>query len=348
MKIRGGLSDILKASRRGFVWIFITDKCNLHCDYCFFKCRTNKTTLSINKLKTFIQSVEFPREYNFVISGGEPLLEWKITKQALAYIRNRYPQNSLLLQTNLISVTKEMQRFFRRYRILVELSLDGRFAVNYRHRRGLTQNGFKTILNFIKSALHENIRMNPTLAIHPHESGELYDNFQYLVSLGLYSIDVHPVLFGAWHNKHIGTVIEQYKEIVKLDLKNHCRLLNRDYNIPKGNFLDLIVMPDGNILPNWTFLVLPNSGKNNFYFSRVTDYGIEIDEERLIFYLKHYYNFFKHHKSTYREFSNLNVELMFKNYHLPKYKLEHFSVYKEICERIKRIDRCYMLANKSK
>ena len=68
------------------VWIFLTDRCNLNCDYCFFKYRTNSKTLPYVYIKNLFDLMLRGKKYDFVLSGGEPLLEWKLTKKMIHFI----------------------------------------------------------------------------------------------------------------------------------------------------------------------------------------------------------------------------------------------------------------------
>lgn len=186
------------------VWIFLTDKCNLNCEYCFFKYRTNRLTLSFEKLKILLDSLPKNKRHFFLISGGEPLLEWKLVKKVIRYIKQNFLNFSTFqIQTNGMFMNTEVIRFLKNNAVAVEHGVDGKFLSNFRHRKGTTKENYKKLLKSINLVLKYKLKIDPTMAVHPGEIGEMYENFLYLVSLGLYNIEVHPTFWEAWEEKHI-------------------------------------------------------------------------------------------------------------------------------------------------
>ncbi|GEM_PF-623781 len=320
------------------VWMFFTDRCNLNCEYCFFKHRSNKTTLSFNRIKVLIDTLPPEKYYNFVISGGEPLMEWDTVSKIISYVKSKFSKCPIILQTNGILLNKGMAACLRANDVCVEHGIDGRFAANFRHRKGVSEKRFDDILKSIELVLQMGVSVNPTMAIHPDETEDMCENFKFLSSLGLYSMDVHPTLLEKWEKRHIHIFEKEYLKIIALDMKQGGRLICKDYNIPKGFRLDLVVMPDGNILPNWVYLTQPPEIKQKYFFLKIGETAVKADKKKLSFLLKLYDEFYKRPGVTYRDFSNFNVELLLKD--APDKTAErYFENYKRICDITRKIDQ---------
>ncbi|TRZ51844.1 MAG: radical SAM protein [Dehalococcoidia bacterium] len=320
------------------VWLFFTDRCNLNCDYCFFQYRSNKRTLSFEMIKKLIDTLSVDKHYNFVVSGGEPLVEWQTARKVIDYVRKKFPHCPVIIQTNGTLLNEEIAAYLKSNSVCVEHGIDGKFIANQRHRKGISKENFKKVLESIELVLRMGVRVNPTMAIHPDEVNDIYDNFKFLVSLGLYSMDVHPVVLEKWEKKHIPVFKREYLKIIKEDAKKGHMLICKDYNAPKEFRFDLVVMPDGNILPNWVFLTRPPQIKQDYYILKIEKDGVYAYADTLKFFLKTYNKFYKKPHATYREFSNLNVEIFLKDN--PNAVLSrHFDNYKRICDITKKIDQ---------
>ena len=71
------IKDFFKKIPIKHVWIFMTENCNLSCDYCFFQDRGQKRNLSFQKVKCLLKELSSDKVYDIVLSGGEPLLVWE-------------------------------------------------------------------------------------------------------------------------------------------------------------------------------------------------------------------------------------------------------------------------------
>jgi len=327
------------------VWIFFTDKCNLDCEYCFYRDRTNKQTLPFGKLKVLLDKLSKHKYYCFVISGGEPLLEWDIVKKIVMYVKESFKHYELILQTNGIFLDEPKVGFLKEYNVVVEHGIDGRFSTTSRYRIGTTKKIFNKIIDSIKLVVSKKLRVNPTIAVCPSEVSFIYKNFLYLVSLGLYSVDIHPALLEPWKPYHIPIFKNQYLKILEYERKSKRYLVCKDYHRPISFGFDLVVMPDGNVLPNWVYLMLPKKLKEKFFFLKIEDNSIKVNEERLRFYLKSYHNFYRRPNPTYREFSNLNVQIMLKEWNNPIMS-ENFENYRRLTAVLKKINQKAILLDK--
>lgn len=74
--------------------IYLTDDCNMKCNYCYEGNEKNKSVLSEDKLKTVLQYIIDNNPVNdpidLVFLGGEPLLNPKMMVKAIEIINSKY------------------------------------------------------------------------------------------------------------------------------------------------------------------------------------------------------------------------------------------------------------------
>ncbi len=86
--------------------IYVTDRCNMNCEYCFNSESHSKT-----------------HEITFV--GGEPLLNEKLIKQIVSYTSNCDDSFSFSLLTNGTLLSKEFIQYSIKNKITISISIDG-------------------------------------------------------------------------------------------------------------------------------------------------------------------------------------------------------------------------------
>ena len=332
--------SLLKGIPLRHIWIFITDRCNLACDYCFFSDRKHKDTFCFSQLACLIKQLSRDCSYDFVISGGEPLLNWKLTHRFISTLRLTFPKSYITLQTNIFFLTQRIVNILKQQSVTVEPGIDGAFLSNYRHRKGFTKPGYRRCLEKIGLLVRENCNINPTMTVHPREAGYMVENFNKLLALGLHSIDVHPAFLADWDARSCRVFLDQYRTILKIERKSGKYLLCKSYSVPIKLSFDMIVQPDGFVLPNWTFLAFPCRIRKKFFIFHITSEGLKVFPEVLLWYLKKLKLFFRKER-TYRDFSNFNAVMVVNRQKNPEVKSKFIS-YKRLCERIQRLDKKFM------
>jgi MoaA/NifB/PqqE/SkfB family radical SAM enzyme len=327
--------EIARKIRLSNLWLFITEKCNLDCDYCFYKDRVNNETISFNQIKRLIDIYRGYEHLNIVISGGEASIEWGLVEEIARYVRNHYPQFSLMLETNTLLLNEEKIRLLKKYNVAVETGIDGDYATTARHRKGMSQTGFSRLIKNIELILQEDIKVSPTMTVHPEETSGMLANFKYLESLGLYSIDVHPAVFEVWTERASAGFIKGYEQIALYEKTSGKGLLNRSYSVPIPLSMDFLVMPSGEILPNWVYLCLDGETKKKYVFGKIEDNDLVFYKERLLFFLNEYRRFYKKGIS-YGEITNRNLEILRKD--MPEGVSSTLSNYFGIWDQMKKID----------
>lgn len=129
------------------VHLEVADSCNLGCPYCYFN--SKKRILSeypISRLKEILEGIfSFTTNpINIVFHGGEPLLrsaEWydKACSLAETLATNYNRKIRFQLQTNGTLLTTDHVSVFKKYRVIVSISLDGPKYIHDSARGGFTQ-----------------------------------------------------------------------------------------------------------------------------------------------------------------------------------------------------------------
>lgn len=337
--------QIFKKLKIGNIWLFITEKCNLNCDYCFFK-REGKKNLKFSQALSLLRMLPANKNYDFVISGGEPLLCWNFVKDLIEYVRIYHSESKITLQTNLYFLSVQKIKFLKENNVIIEPGIDGGFLTNFRHRKSLDRESFNKCIKNLELLIKYKLTLTPTMTVHPQETKYMFNNFRELVSLGLSAIEVHPAFLAEWKEKEASEFIKQYVRILEYEKNEHKYLVCKDYSFKIDFFLDLVIRPDGFVLPNWTYLPFPYELQKDFFIMKLTNKEIYIFEKNLKEYLEKIKFFFKEKKS-YREFSNFNAGLILnksKDAHLEK----RFKVYQNLCEEIQKLDLFFCKNNGSK
>lgn len=332
----------IKKLRLKHIWILITTRCNLNCNYCFFKYRNSQTDIHLGQINSLLNMLSASKVYNFVLSGGEPLLRWDLTRDIIDMIKKKFKASPLSIQTNLLLISPSKLQYLKDKGVIIEGGIDGGFQSNFRHRIGITKKKYRVCLKSMDSIVKNNLIMNPTMTVHPRETGFMFENFKRLVTQGLHSIEIHPAFLAGWNKEVVDEFIRQYKKIADYERSSGEYLICKSYSLPMDSSFDLVIQPDGFVLPNWTFLSFPYRSRRKFFIIQVARNGAIILKENLTEYLNKLKTFFSFSRS-YREFSNFNASLILdyvKDINLKR----KFLVYKELCKRIQNLDLIYMSA----
>ena len=310
-----------------YFWMFLTEKCNLDCVYCFYKFRDLKETLSLDKLKIAIDSLPPESKAEFVISGGEPFIEWDLVKDIMHYVKQKFPNNYRLIQTNGILVTPEKFSFLKKYDINLEFGFDGLLPSN-RHRRGINTKIQQRIHQNITECVNAGIPVSCTMVVHPEESKDIIENMAYLVNIGLEKIEVTPAAFENWKDDHFKEFKKNYIRLCK-SYRQH---MVGDYDAPTPTYIDMVINAFGYILPNWCWLSLPD--KKKFSYGKITNSQIEINQNALGMI-----NPGRFQGLTYRERSTILSQYVYNELRIP----QQFENYRKLNEFLKEINQRFIL-----
>ena len=145
LKERAG--DVVKA-----LCLHVAHSCNLNCSYCFasqgrFRGERGLMSFAVGKqaLDYLLAHSGTRRNLEVDFFGGEPLMNWQVVKDLVAYARSLEAPSGkrfrFTLTTNGLLLDDEVMDFCNREMHNVVLSLDGRRETHDRERRDLAGNG---------------------------------------------------------------------------------------------------------------------------------------------------------------------------------------------------------------
>lgn len=233
--------------------LVITEECNLRCEYCIYSNKyPNIKTYTSNfmskdiafksidyYMELFDEKVKRGFDSDPVISfyGGEPLLNFTLIKEIVAYCKEKYSKYKIKYNftTNGILLNEEIINFILRNNMLVTFSLDGDKEEHDRKRKFNNKKGSFDIVynNIVKfqeknSLLKEKIKINFNCC---------YDNETNLVKV-LDFYKKHENLFNPFHvsfNKIIDFNTSYY------DDKKDDTVLEESLNLLKDKYINNII-----------------------------------------------------------------------------------------------------------
>ena len=322
------IESVFEKIKIRYFWMFFTERCNLSCKYCFYRYRDEKTTLSFQKIKELIDFLDpYLQTTEFVISGGEPLLEWETTKKIIKYIRKKF-ENYLLLQSNGILMRRSIVNFLRKYRVNVEVGFDGMLP-SFK-KRGVDENKYLKLLKNLELLKEAGVGLSSTLTVHPEESGKLFKNYFYSLRY-IPIIEITPAAFENWEERSVKEFKKEYLKCVKYSVEKKINSsLSTVYDRPvKGMFMDIVPLADGNVMTNWALSGVPREKREKYAIFSISN-GFEVYFKRILHFLKIYRKLFEQRVITYRDFSLVHVELIYRLSNLPGFK-----GYRELCNFLK-------------
>lgn len=162
--------------------------------------------------------------------GGEPLMNWQVVKDLVAYGRSLEKPNNkkfrFTLTTNGILLNDEIMDFLNQEMSNVVLSIDGRKEINdlmRPHRGG--QGSYDTIVPKFKKLAESRNQMNYYVrGTFTHNNLDFAEDLKHLADLGFEQISVEPVVAApeesyAITEEDIPAILEEYDELARELLK---------------------------------------------------------------------------------------------------------------------------------
>ena len=181
--------------------------CNLRCGYCFADTGAYGGERSLMSLETgkkaidfLIQSSKHRQHIEVDFFGGEPLLNFDVCKELVAYGKEQGKLHNKIFKftmtTNGVLLTEEVQKFLNDEGISAVLSLDGRKETNDRMRQfpngsGSYDNILDKFLNFTNSRNHEDYYLRGT---YTHHNLDFAADVAHMADLGFRELSVEPVV----------------------------------------------------------------------------------------------------------------------------------------------------------
>ncbi len=230
----------LKDKTRGVVkalCLHIAHTCNLNCSYCFasqgkYSGERAVMSLEVGKraLDFLIENSGTRRNLEVDFFGGEPLMNYQVVKDLVAYARSIEKQHNknfrFTLTTNGILIDDDVIDFANREMSNVVLSLDGRKEVHDRFRVDYAGNGsWERIVpkfqKLVEARGGKNYYMRGTFT---HANPDFLNDIKQMLDLGFTELSMEPVVCAPGDpseltQEDLPVVLDQYEKLAELMLE---------------------------------------------------------------------------------------------------------------------------------
>ena len=234
------MAGTLKEKTAGVVkalCLHVAHTCNLNCSYCFAsqgKYHGERAVMSFEvgkrALDFLIENSGTRRNLEVDFFGGEPLMNFDVVKELVAYARSIEKEKGknfrFTLTTNGLLIDDDVIDFANRECANVVLSLDGRKEIHDRFRVDYAGNGswdriVPKFQKLVESRQGKNYYMRGTFT---HANPDFVKDIQQMLDLGFSELSMEPVVCavgdpGELTEEDLPIVLEQYEKLAELMLK---------------------------------------------------------------------------------------------------------------------------------
>ena len=233
------MADKLKEKTAGVIkalCLHIAHTCNLNCSYCFAsqgKYHGERAVMSFEvgkrALDFLVENSGTRRNLEVDFFGGEPLMNFEVVKQLVAYARSIEKEKGknfrFTLTTNGLGISDDVIDFANRECANVVLSLDGRKEIHDRFRVDYAGNGsFDRIVpkfqELVKAREGKNYYMRGTFT---HANPDFLEDIKTMLDLGFSELSMEPVVCAEGDpaeltREDLPIVLDQYEKLAELML----------------------------------------------------------------------------------------------------------------------------------
>ena len=217
--------------------LHVAHTCNLNCSYCFASQGNYHGDRAVMSLEVGKRALDFLME-NFKgrrnlevdFFGGEPLMNFDMIKELVAYARKREKEENknfrFTLTTNGVLVDDDVIDFANKEMSNVVLSLDGRKEVHDRFRvdyngKGSWEKIVPKFQHFVEKRGNKNYYMRGTFT---HANPDFVNDIEEMLRLGFTELSMEPVVCAAddpsaLTKEDLPIVLEQYEKLAFLMLE---------------------------------------------------------------------------------------------------------------------------------
>ena len=231
------MAGALKARTSGVIkalCLHVAHTCNLNCAYCFAsqgKYHGDRAVMSFEvgkrALDFLIEHSGSRRNLEVDFFGGEPLMNFDVVKQLVAYARSIEQEKGknfrFTLTTNGMLIDDDVIDFANREMSNVVLSLDGRKKIHDRYRVDYAGNGSweKVVPKFqklVQAREGKNYYMRGTFT---HANPDFLNDIRQMLDLGFTELSMEPVVCAPGDpeeltQEDLPVVMQQYEELADL------------------------------------------------------------------------------------------------------------------------------------
>ncbi len=231
-KLKEKTAGVVKA-----LCLHIAHTCNLNCSYCFASQGKYHGDRVIMSYEVGKQALDFliahsgsRRNLEVDFFGGEPLMNFQVVKDLVAYARSIEKQHNknfrFTLTTNGVLIDDDVIDFANREMSNVVLSLDGRKEVHDRYRVDYAGNGSweKIVPKFQKLVEARGGKDYYMRGTFTHANPDFLADIRQMLDLGFTELSMEPVVCAAGDPSELTEedkeiVFRQYEELAELMLK---------------------------------------------------------------------------------------------------------------------------------
>lgn len=225
-------STVIKA-----LCLHVAHTCNLNCNYCFAsqgKYHGERALMSFEvgkrALDFLIENSGTRRNLEVDFFGGEPLMNWDVVKQLVAYAREQEKIHNknfrFTLTTNGVLIDDDVIEFSNKEMSNVVLSLDGRKEVHDRLRKDYIGRGSYDIIvpkfkEFVERRGNKSYYMRGTFT---HANTDFTNDILHMADMGFTELSMEPVVCSpddesALTEADLPVLFEQYEILAKEMIK---------------------------------------------------------------------------------------------------------------------------------
>ena len=231
-KLKEKTAGVVKA-----LCLHVAHTCNLNCSYCFASQGKYHGDRAVMSFKVGKQALDFlvansgsRKNLEVDFFGGEPLMNFQVVKDLVAYARSIEKQHNknfrFTLTTNGVLVDDDVIDFANRECSNVVLSLDGRKEIHDRYRvdyagKGSWEKIVPKFQKFVEARQGKEYYMRGTFT---HANPDFLKDIQQMLDLGFTELSMEPVVSapgdpGALTDEDLPIVLEQYEKLAELMLQ---------------------------------------------------------------------------------------------------------------------------------
>ena len=288
-------SEVVKA-----LCLHVAHTCNLNCSYCFASQGKYQGERALMSFEVGKQAFDFliansgtRKNLEVDFFGGEPLMNWDVVKQLVAYARSVEKQHGknfrFTFTTNGMLLNDEVIDFLNKEMTNVVLSLDGRKEVNDHFRKNYSgQGSYDTIVpNFQRLVEKRGGKDYYVRGTFTHNNVDFTNDLFHMADLGFTELSMEPVVCPpddpyALTKEDLPKLFEQYEILAKemlrrkkegrgftfyhymLDLKNGPCIYKRITGCGSGTEY-MAVTPWGELFPCHQFVGDPKYSLGNIW-----------------------------------------------------------------------------------
>ncbi|MBP3300678.1 MAG: thioether cross-link-forming SCIFF peptide maturase [Clostridia bacterium] len=217
--------------------LHVAHTCNLNCSYCFASQGNYHGDRGVMSFEVGKRALDFLIEnsgtrHNLEVDffGGEPLMNFQVVKDLVAYARSIEKQHNknfrFTLTTNGVLIDRDVIDFANKEMSNVVLSLDGRKEVHDRYRvdyagKGSWEKIVPKFQQLVKAREGKNYYMRGTFT---HQNPDFLEDIKQMLDLGFRELSMEPVVCEPGAESALTAadkeiVMDQYEKLAELMLK---------------------------------------------------------------------------------------------------------------------------------